>query len=62
MIIEDERDLDTPIRIRREDPPPEIQILDDEDNRFQKFFSQFRKIKDKEVYFSLRNALIDHFW
>ena len=62
MIIEDERDLDAPIGIGREAPPPEVQIPDNEDNRFQEFLSRFRKIKDKEAHFSLRNALIDHLW
>ena len=60
MIIEDERDLDAPIGIGREAPPPEVQIPDNEDNQFQEFLSRFRKIKDKETHFSLRNALIDH--
>uniref|UniRef100_A0A0D3E4V0 Uncharacterized protein n=1 Tax=Brassica oleracea var. oleracea TaxID=109376 RepID=A0A0D3E4V0_BRAOL len=58
----DERDLDAPIGIGREAPPPEVQIPDNEDNRFQEFLSRFRKIKDKEAHFSLRNALIDHLW
>ena len=60
MIIEDERDLDAPIGIGREAPPPDVQIPDNENNRFQEFLSRFRKIKDKEAYFSFRNALIDH--
>ena len=51
MTIEDERDLDSPNEIRREAPPPEVQIPDDEYNRFQEFLSRFRKIKDKEVLF-----------
>ena len=62
MTIEDERDLDAPIKIRREAPPPEVQIPDGEYNWFQKFLSRFRKIKNKEVHFSFRNALIDHLW
>ncbi|XP_048610064.1 uncharacterized protein LOC125585307 [Brassica napus] len=32
MIIENERDLDAPIGIGRETPPPEVQIPDNEDN------------------------------
>ena len=63
MIIEDERDLDASIVIGRKALPPEVQIPDDEDNRFQEFISRFRKIKDyKEVQFSFQNALIDHLW
>ena len=62
MTIEDERDLDAPIEIRREAPPPEVQIPDDEYNRFQEFLSRVRKIKDKKIHFSFRNALIDHLW
>ncbi|KAL0680633.1 hypothetical protein Bca4012_047480 [Brassica carinata] len=64
MIIEDERDLDAPIGIGKEapPPPPEVQLPDNENNRFQEFLSRFRKIKDKEAHFSFRNALIDHLW
>ena len=51
-----------PIELGREAPPPEVQIPDNEDNRLQEFLSRFRKIKDKEAHFSLRNALIDHLW
>ena len=43
MIIEDERDLDAPIGIGREAPPPEVQIPDNEDNRFQEFLSRLKK-------------------
>ena len=62
MIIEDERDLDAPIVVGREVSPPEVEIAEDETTQFQKLFSRFRQIKDKEAHLSLRNALIDHFW
>ncbi|XP_033140542.1 putative nuclease HARBI1 [Brassica rapa] len=62
MIIEDERELDAPIEFGREAPPPDIEIAEDENVRFQNFLARFRNIKNKEAHFSLRNALIDHLW
>ncbi|XP_024007289.1 uncharacterized protein LOC112083492 [Eutrema salsugineum] len=62
MIIDDERDLDAPIEVEREAPPPEVEIAIDENIRFQEFLCRYRQIKDKEAHFSLRNALIDHLW
>ncbi|XP_024006867.1 uncharacterized protein LOC112083387 [Eutrema salsugineum] len=62
MIIEDERDLNAPIEVGRKAPPPEVEIAEDETIRFQEFLGRYRKIRDKEAYFSLRNALIDHLW
>ena len=62
MIVEDERDLSAPIEVVRETPPPEVELVVDENTRFQEFLSQYRKIHDKEAHFALRNALIDHLW
>ena len=62
MIVEDERDLSAPIEVVRETPPPEVELVVDENTRFQEFLSQYRKIRDKEAHFALRNALIDHLW
>ncbi|XP_024009204.1 uncharacterized protein LOC112084190 [Eutrema salsugineum] len=62
MIIEDERDLSAPIEVRREVLPPEVEIEANESIRFQEFLARYRKIKDKEIHFSLRNTLIDHLW
>ena len=62
MIIEDERDLEAPIEVEREVPSPEVEIVENNNARFQEFFSRFRKIKDKKAHFLLRNALVDHLW
>lgn len=62
MIIDDERDFDAPIGIRREAPLPYVQVRDDKDSRFREFLNCFRKIKDKGAHFLFRNALIDHLW
>ena len=62
MIVEDERDLNAPIIEARETPPPTVEIIEDEDNRFQQFIARHRQIKDKEAHFALRNALIEHLW
>ena len=51
MIIEEERDLEAPIEVEREDPSPEVEIVGNNSARFQEFLSRFRKIKDKEVHF-----------
>lgn len=45
-MIEDERDLDEPIEIGRETQPPDVEIENDENIRFQEFLARFRKIKD----------------
>ena len=60
MIIEDERDLNAPIEVVREAPPPEVEIAVDDNTHFQEFLTRYRQIKDKEAHFALRNALIDH--
>ena len=39
MIIEDERELDAPIELGREAPPPDIEIAEDENVRFQNFLA-----------------------
>ncbi|RID62090.1 hypothetical protein BRARA_E01184 [Brassica rapa] len=55
---ENERELDAPIELEREAPPPDIEIAEDENVRFQNFLARFRNIKNKEAHFSLRNALL----
>ncbi|XP_019263699.1 PREDICTED: uncharacterized protein LOC109241411 [Nicotiana attenuata] len=62
MIIEDERDLNTPIQDDLEGPTPTVEITVDENQRFQEFLARHRRIKDKDAHFALRNALIDHLW
>ncbi|KAL8491841.1 hypothetical protein ACS0TY_023447 [Phlomoides rotata] len=41
---------------------PNIEFVENEPTRFQKFLSRFREIRNAEAHFSLRNALIDHLW
>ncbi|XP_075499908.1 uncharacterized protein LOC142538477 [Primulina tabacum] len=62
MIIEDERDLSAPIEDMREAPTPDVEMIIDENIRFQEFLAQYKRIKDKDAHYALRNALIDHLW
>ena len=62
MIIEDERDLDAPIEVAMETSPPEVELVVDEDTRFQHFLARHRQIRDTDAHIALRNALIDHLW
>ncbi|XP_038999866.1 uncharacterized protein LOC120125524 [Hibiscus syriacus] len=62
MIIEDERDLNSPIVEERDVPPPNVEFVEDEDTQFQEFLARFRQIKDATAHFALRNALIEHLW
>ena len=43
----DERKLDASIELGREAPPPGIEIVEDENVRFQNFLTRFRNIKNK---------------
>ena len=61
MIIEDERDLSAPIEEQLEVPNSEVEtILNDKNVQFQEFLSRHRKIKNKEAYIALRDALIEN--
>ena len=62
MIIEDQRDLNAPIQDVVEAPTPTIEMVVDENLRFKQFLARHKKIKDKNVHFELRNALIEHLW
>ncbi|KAK3228675.1 hypothetical protein Dsin_000556 [Dipteronia sinensis] len=62
MIIEDERDVDASIEDHMEAPTPEVEMMLDENTRFQEFLSPHREIRDKKAHIALRNALIDHLW
>ena len=62
MIIEDERDLTAPIEQVIETPPAEVERMVDEDARFQQFVGRYRRIRDKDAHFALRNAIINHMW
>ena len=61
MIIEDERELDAPIELGREAPPPDIEIAEDENVRFQNFLARFRNIKNKKAHLSKIKKLIFHY-
>ncbi|XP_073066034.1 uncharacterized protein [Primulina eburnea] len=62
MIIEDERDLSAPIEDAREAPTPMVEMAVNEHTRFREFLARYKKIKDKDAHYALRNALIDHLW
>ena len=62
MIIEDERDLDAPIEVGGEVPVLEVDIEEHDNIHFQEFFARFRRIKDQEAHFTLRNNLVHHMW
>ncbi|KAK4734123.1 hypothetical protein R3W88_008384 [Solanum pinnatisectum] len=47
MIIEDERDLNAPIQDAVEAPTPTIEMVIDENLRFEQFLARHKKIKDK---------------
>ena len=40
----------------------EVEIVVDENTRFQEFLARHRQIKDREAHIALRNTLIDHLW
>ncbi|KAG5591483.1 hypothetical protein H5410_041997 [Solanum commersonii] len=62
MIIEDECDLNAPIQDASEGPTPTVEMTIDENYQFQQFLARYKKIKDKEAHFELRNALIEYLW
>ncbi|KAK2645255.1 hypothetical protein Ddye_020450 [Dipteronia dyeriana] len=62
MIIADERDVTASIEDHMEEPTPEVEMVLDENTRFQQFIARHRGIKDKDAHIALRNALINHLW
>ncbi|XP_062075839.1 uncharacterized protein LOC133779962 [Humulus lupulus] len=62
MIIEDERDVNATTEERVDVQSPEVEMLGDDDTRFQEFLARHKKIRDKEAHIELRNALIEHLW
>ncbi|KAG5624499.1 hypothetical protein H5410_009717 [Solanum commersonii] len=56
---QDERDLNAPIQDASEGPTPTVEMTIDENYQF---LARYKKIKDKEAHFELRNALIEHLW
>ena len=62
MIIEDEHDLNAPIQDVVEAPTPTIEMVLDENLRFEQFLARYNKIKDENDYLKLRNAFIEQLW
>ncbi|XP_047335771.1 uncharacterized protein LOC124939333 [Impatiens glandulifera] len=52
MIVEDERDLTAPIQIETETLSPEVEMVIDENTRFQDFISRYGKIRNREAHIS----------
>ena len=46
----------------REVATPVVELVEDEDARFEQFLGRYRQIKDKDTHIALRNALIEHLW
>ncbi|KAL8486917.1 hypothetical protein ACS0TY_023562 [Phlomoides rotata] len=63
MIIEDERDLSAPIVEPIEVTTPAVGMTSNENSNFQDFLLlRYKKIRDVDAHFELRNALIEHLW
>ena len=62
IIIEHERDLNAIITDAMEAPIPKVEMVADDNTRFQQFLARHRQIKDKDAHIAIRNALIDHLW
>ena len=62
MIIEDERDLNSRIEEVVDASILTVEMVVDEHTCFQKFLSRYHKIRDKDVYITLRKALIEYLW
>ena len=60
MILEDEYDTHGRIIDLNVMYVPEIDMIVDKTEQFQRFFARHKRIKDKEVYYTPRNALIEH--
>ncbi|XP_020253504.1 putative nuclease HARBI1 [Asparagus officinalis] len=61
MIVEDEceEELDN---VDSTQPSNADEMDDNDDERLRRFLARHRKIQDREAYFELRNALIEHLW
>ncbi|KAM6567156.1 hypothetical protein CsatA_026284 [Cannabis sativa] len=49
MIVEDERDVNATIEERVEVPSPEVEMVGDDNVRFQEFLARHRKLKIKKL-------------
>ena len=62
MILEDEYDTHGRIIDLNVMSIPEVDMIVDKTEQFQRFFARHKRIKDKEVHYALRNVLIEHLW
>ncbi|XP_020271864.1 uncharacterized protein LOC109847032 [Asparagus officinalis] len=63
MIVEDERDEQEDVVISTPQSIPNAENMEiTETERFQRFLARHKRLKNKEVHFALRNALIEHLW
>ncbi|XP_073067238.1 uncharacterized protein [Primulina eburnea] len=62
MIIDNERNLDAPIQDAMEAPESDVEMVVDENIRFQEFIARYKQVRDKDAHIALRNALIGHLW
>ncbi|XP_020254065.1 uncharacterized protein LOC109831137 [Asparagus officinalis] len=62
MIIENERDLNAIIENWKEALVPDVEMVVDENARFEGFLARHRQINNKEAHIALRDTLIDHLW
>ncbi|KAK3182909.1 hypothetical protein Dsin_030195 [Dipteronia sinensis] len=53
MIIEDERDVAASIEDHMEVPTPEVEMMLDENTRFQEILARHRQIRDKDAHIAL---------
>ena len=60
MIIEDEYNTYGSIVDLNVMSVPEVDMIVDKTKQFQRFFARHKRIIDKEAYYALRNALIEH--
>ncbi|KAK6120693.1 hypothetical protein DH2020_045567 [Rehmannia glutinosa] len=54
MIIEDERNIDAPIQDAMEAPTPDVEMVVDDNIRFEEFLARHKRIKDKEAHIALQ--------
>lgn len=62
MITEDESDLNATIEDASKAPAPTVEIVENENLRFQQFLARHKQIKNKKAHIAFRNALIEHLW
>lgn len=60
MIIEDECDINAPVKDARPAPQATIEMTINKNIRFQQFLTRNLHIKNQETHFILQYALIDY--